>query len=52
MYDLGDMPVTANFGARYSQTDIQVTARQSILNDIIPTNDLTLFANVLLVDKA
>jgi iron complex outermembrane receptor protein len=47
MYDLGDMPVTANFGARYSETDIQVTARQSILNDIVPTNDLTLFANVL-----
>lgn len=46
-YDLGDMPVTVNVGARYSETDIDVEAVQSFLTDIIPTTDLTLFQNVL-----
>lgn len=46
-YDLGDMPLTVNFGARYSETDIEVAAVQSFINDVIPTSDLTLFANVL-----
>ena len=45
-YDLGDMPVTVNMGARYSETDIDVEAVQSFLTDIIPTTDLTLFSNV------
>ena len=46
-YDLGDMPLTVNFGARYSQTDIDVQAVQSDIVDVVPTSDLTLFSNVL-----
>lgn len=45
-YDLGDMPLTVNVGARYSETDIDVMAIQSPIDDVIPTNDLTLFNNV------
>ncbi|WP_024589551.1 MULTISPECIES: TonB-dependent receptor [unclassified Pseudoalteromonas] len=45
-FDLSDMPVTVNFGARYSETDIEVAAIQSFISDVIPTSDATLFANV------
>lgn len=45
-YDLGDMPLTVNFGARYSTTSVNVTAKQSFLSDIVPTADLTLFENI------
>ena len=45
-YDLGDMPLTANFGARYSSTSVTVGAVQSYISDIVPTTDATLFANV------
>ncbi len=45
-FDLADMPVTINFGARYSETDIEVAAVQSFISDIVPTSDATLFANV------
>ena len=45
-YDLGDMPVYLNVGARYSQTNIDVSAVQSFISDIIPTSDRTLFQNV------
>ncbi|GAB5379104.1 MAG: TonB-dependent receptor [Aliiglaciecola sp.] len=44
-YDIGDMPLTVNFGARYSETDIDVGAVQSAIVDVIPTSDLTLFSN-------
>ncbi|MFT6898225.1 MAG: iron complex outermembrane receptor protein [Paraglaciecola sp.] len=44
-YDLGDMPLYVNLGARYAQTDIQVAAVQSFIKDVVPTSDLTLFAN-------
>ncbi|MDT0629367.1 TonB-dependent receptor [Alteromonas sp. W364] len=46
IYDLGDMPLSVNVGARYAQTDIDVSAVQSFLTDIIPTTDATLFGNV------
>lgn len=46
-FDLGDMPVEINLGARYAETDIEVEAIQSFIADVIPTSDLTLFANVL-----
>ena len=46
-FDLGDMPVTINAGARYAETDIEVSAVQSFIFDVIPTTDLTLFSNVL-----
>lgn len=46
VYDLGDMPLSVNVGARYAQTDIAVSAVQSFLTDIIPTTDATLFQNV------
>lgn len=46
-YDLGDMPLTVNVGARYAQTDIEVFAVQSDIDDVVPTSDLTLFSNVL-----
>jgi TonB-dependent receptor len=46
VYDLGDMPLSVNVGARYAQTDIDVSAVQSFLSDIIPTSDATLFGNV------
>ena len=45
-YDIGDMPLTVNVGARYSETDIDVMAIQSPIDDVVPTNDLTLFRNV------
>jgi TonB-dependent receptor len=45
MYDVGDMPLSVNFGARYSKTDIQVAAVQSAIVDVVPTTDLTLFSN-------
>lgn len=46
-YDIGDMPLTVNFGARYAQTDIDVSAIQASLVDIVPTSDLTLFDDQL-----
>ncbi len=46
-HDIGDMPLTVNFGARYSETDIDVTAIQSSIDDVVPTSDLTLFQNIL-----
>ncbi len=46
IYDLGDMPLSVNVGARYAQTDIDVSAVQSFLTDIVPTTDATLFGNV------
>ena len=45
-FDLADMPVTVNMGARYSETDIDVSAVQSFVTDVVPTSDATLFANV------
>lgn len=45
-YDLGDMPVTINFGARYSTTDVEALAIQSDVTDIVATTDATLFSNV------
>lgn len=45
-YDLGDMPLTMNLGARYATTDVSVMAIQSFVTDIVPTADATLFANV------
>lgn len=45
-YDIGNMPVTVNVGARYASTDVSVTAIQSFVTDIVPTADPTLFANV------
>lgn len=45
-YDLGDMPITVNFGARYSTTDVLATAVQSDITDIVATTDATLFSNV------
>lgn len=46
-YDLGDMPLTVNLGARYAQTKVAVAAVQSFVIDIVPTADATLFQNVL-----
>jgi len=43
--ELGAMPLTLNVGARYSETDIDVTAIQSFISDVVPTTDLTLFSN-------
>lgn len=45
-FDLGDMPLSVNVGARYSETDIEVEAIQSFISDVVPTPDLTLFGNV------
>ena len=45
-YDLGDMPVTVNFGARYSTTDVEAHAIQSDITDVVATSDGTLFSNV------
>jgi TonB-dependent receptor len=45
-YDLGEMPLTVNLGARYASTDVSVMAIQSFVTDIVPTADATLFANV------
>ncbi|TRY31946.1 TonB-dependent receptor [Aliiglaciecola sp. M165] len=44
--EFGDMPWTANVGARYSETKISVDGREQVLSDIIATSDTTLFANV------
>ncbi|WP_176582482.1 TonB-dependent receptor [Salinimonas sediminis] len=44
-YDIGDMPLTMNVGARYEETDVDVSAIQAFVQDIVPTTDLTLFAN-------
>ena len=44
-YELADIPVTVNFGARYSTTDINAKAVQSDIADIVATTDLTLFSN-------
>ena len=44
-YDIGDMPLTMNFGARYEETDVAVSAVQAFISDVVPTSDLTLFAN-------
>ncbi len=45
-FDLGDMPLTINVGARYAETDVQVAAVQSLIADVVPTADGTLFSNV------
>lgn len=45
IHEIGDMPLTVNLGARYSQTDIEVAAVQSFISDVVPTADLTLFSN-------
>lgn len=47
VYDIGDMPLSVNFGARYSQTSVDVAAVQSAIDDVVPTADQTLFSNVL-----
>lgn len=46
-FDLSGMPVFVDFGARYAETDIEVGAVQSFIDDVVPTSDLTLFSNVL-----
>nr|WP_254843534.1 TonB-dependent receptor [Shewanella sp. UCD-KL21] len=46
VYDVADMPLTVDLGARYSTTDVEVSAIQSFVTDIVPTSDATLFANV------
>ncbi|GGX70870.1 TonB-dependent receptor [Litorimonas cladophorae] len=45
-FDAGNVPVEINMGMRYSDTDIDVTAVQSFIADVVPTTDLTLFSNV------
>ena len=35
-----------NFGARYEETSVAVSAVQAFVSDIVPTTDLTLFSNV------
>jgi len=45
-YDIGDMPLTMNFGARYEETNVAVSAVQAFISDVVPTTDLTLFSNV------
>jgi len=45
-YDIGDMPLTMNFGARYEETSVSVSAVQALIADVVPTTDLTLFSNV------
>lgn len=42
---VGEMPLTINAGVRYAETDIDVTAIQSFISDVVPTSDLTLFSN-------
>ncbi len=46
-FEVGDMPMEVNVGARYAETDIDVEAVQSFISDVVPTTDLTLFSNVL-----
>ncbi|MFD2165042.1 TonB-dependent receptor [Thalassotalea euphylliae] len=45
-FELEDMPVTVNLGARYSETDVDADAVQSDIINVVPTTDQTLFANV------
>lgn len=45
-YELGDMPVTVNFGARYATTNVEAEAVQSDIADVVETTDPTLFSNV------
>lgn len=42
---VADRPLTLNVGARYTETDIDVDTVQSFISDVVPTTDLTLFAN-------
>lgn len=42
---VGEMPLELNLGARYAETDIDVSAVQSFIADVVPTSDLTLFSN-------
>lgn len=44
-FDLDDMPVSVNLGARYAQTSIQVGAVQAFISDVAKTGDDTLFEN-------
>lgn len=44
-FELAEMPLEVNLGARYADTDIDVAAVQSDIADVVPTSDLTLFAN-------
>jgi len=44
-YELGDMPLTVDFGARYSTTSLDAEAVQSDISDVVETTDPTLFAN-------
>lgn len=44
-FSVGEMPLTVNAGLRYAETDVDVDAIQSFVSDVIPTSDLTLFAN-------
>jgi TonB-dependent receptor len=44
-YDLGEMPLTVNFGARYSTTDVEAVAIQADISDVVATTDNTLFSN-------
>ncbi|WOT05034.1 TonB-dependent receptor [Shewanella youngdeokensis] len=46
VYEIAEMPVTIDLGARYATTDVEVAAVQSFVTDIVPTSDATLFANV------
>nr|WP_243756368.1 TonB-dependent receptor [Shewanella sp. BF02_Schw] len=46
VYDVGDMPLTVDLGARYSTTDVEVSAVQSYISDVVPTSDATLFQNI------
>lgn len=42
---IADKPLTLNVGARYTETEVDVDTVQSFISDVIPTTDLTLFAN-------
>ena len=44
--NLGEMPLTVVTGLRYAQTDIDVSAVQSFIADVVRTSDETLFSNV------
>lgn len=45
--DFGDMPWTAQVGARYSETSTSVDGAEQVLLDVVATSDTTLFQNVL-----
>ncbi|WP_076419040.1 TonB-dependent receptor [Colwellia sp. UCD-KL20] len=45
-YELADMPLTVDFGARYSTTSVEADAVQSDISDVIGLKDATLFKNV------